>query len=65
MRLLTRETPLETAVADPPDTGSSEALRVLRSRGEGLLAASREATNRALSRDSQAFNRAVRQSGGQ
>jgi len=65
MRLLTRETPLETPAAGPSDTGSTENLRALRSRGDGLLAASREATNRALSRDSQAFNRAVRQNGGQ
>ncbi len=65
MRLLTRETPLGTAAAGPSDNGSTESLRALRGRGEGLLAASREATNRALSRDSQAFNRAVRQSGGQ
>lgn len=51
-----------------PATGPSPArgnLTRLRVRGEGLLAAGADAINRTLSGDSEAFNTATRQQGGQ
>ena len=46
-------------------TNSVNRLDELRRQGEALLAAGDDAIDRALSGDSQAFNAAVRQQGGQ
>ena len=50
----------------PGDGGTPTAdLRPLREQAQSLVAASRDAVNRSLSRDSEAFLRAMRQEGGQ
>ncbi len=65
MNLKHRDDADDQAVAPPSPTDSLSRLEGLRREGDELLAGGDDAIDRALSGDSQTFNVAVRQQGGQ
>ena len=65
MPLKQRDNADDQAGAPPSPTDSISRLEGLRREGDALLAAGDDAIDRALSGDSQTFNAAVRQQGGQ
>ncbi len=65
MNLKHRDDADDQAAAPPSPTDSLSRLEGLRREGDELLAGGDDAIDRALSGDSQTFNAAVRQQGGQ